>query len=395
MKRLFDILTSWLEAAGLPDSVVAPLSTALATLAVLAGCGLLYFFLLKPVSQKIDHQIRKTNTNIDDTLLSPRVINAVSMLATTILVAWLSPKLTLFYPDAHQAVVIGCRVLTIAAVTYLLVLESNGFCDLLRLRNAQHSGVLVLRNLLQSIIGVGAGLLIISVILDRDLAYVISALGAMAAVLMLVFKDSILGMIAGIRLSLNNMLKVNDWIIVPKYNADGQVEDLSLTTVKVRNWDKSISNIPPHALVAEGFINKQRMLDLGVRQIRRTFYVDVNSVHTIPPQEIDNLGAAEFADDLDLSAPVVNLSLFRRWLRRKMLSHPLAAPSGSMKMQVFVREIPATPTGLPLEIFFFVKCPDWEEFELLQADFIDEVTAAFPRFGLRLYQSLAAPAFKL
>ncbi len=78
-----------------------------------------------------------------------------------------------------------------------------------------------------------------------------------------------------------------------------------------------------------------------------------------------------------------------------MLSHPLAAPSGSMKMQVFVREIPATPTGLPLEIFFFVKCPDWEEFELLQADFIDEVTAAFPRFGLRLYQSLAAPAFKL
>ena len=246
-----------------------------------------------------------------------------------------------FYPDAHQAVVIGCRVLTIAAVTYLLVLESNGFCDLLRLRNAQHSGVLVLRNLLQSIIGVGAGLLIISVILDRDLAYVISALGAMAAVLMLVFKDSILGMIAGIRLSLNNMLKVNDWIIVPKYNADGQVEDLSLTTVKVRNWDKSISNIPPHALVAEGFINKQRMLDLGVRQIRRTFYVDVNSVHTIPPQEIDNLGAAEFADDLDLSAPVVNLSLFRRWLRRKMLSHPLAAPSGSMKMQVFVREIPS------------------------------------------------------
>lgn len=394
MKKLFDTLTSWLEAAGLPDSSVAMLATVMASLAAVACCLIFYFLLLKPLSLKIDRQVRKTKTNIDDTLLSAKVINALSMLATSFLIAWLFPRLTLLYPESRHAVVTGCNVLTIAAVTYLLVLETNGFCRLLRMRDVQPTGVLVLRNVIQSIIGVVAGLLIISTILNRDLAYVISALGAMAAVLMLVFKDSILGAIAGIRLSLNGMLKENDWIIVPRYNADGRVEDLSLTTVKVRNWDKSISTIPPHALVSEGFINKERMLDMGVRQIRRTFFIDAESVALIPADDILRLNPEGWADDIDISEEAVNLSLFRRWLRHRMICHPKRAEStAKTRMQVFVRELPATPCGLPVEIFFFVRCLDWEEFELLQADFIDEVTAAIPRFGLRLYQSLSSASF--
>lgn len=393
LKKLFDILTSWLEAAALPESAVRATATFTAALIWVAGCVMLYLF-LKLIANHINKKVEDTETKIDDIFLSRKVVNAICLLVISIIITKTVPGLTLLYPTAYKAVTTCCSVLTIGAVTYLLVLESSAFCNFLRMRNVQHAGVLVLRNVLQSIIGVVAGLLIISTILNRDLAYVISALGAMAAVLMLVFKDSILGAIAGIRLSVNGMLKENDWIIVPRYNADGRVEDLSLTTVKVRNWDKSISTIPPHALVSEGFINKERMLDMGVRQIRRTFFVDIESVRKLDAEETARLADKEWCGNIDLSQSAVNLSLFRRWLRHAMRNHPrIAESTPETAMQVFVRELPATPTGLPLEVFFFVRCLDWEEFEELQADFIDEITAAFPRFGLRLYQSIASAAF--
>lgn len=393
MTKLFKTIESWLVGADLPASVIKPLGTSVAVALTLALCGVFFWILAKPVSRIINRRIRDSKTDIDDILFPPKVVRAVCILATSLLLAALLPGLTHYYPNARTYMVIFCRVFSIGAVTYLLILETNAFCDFLRRGDEQRSGVLVLRNILQSVLGVGAALLIISAILNRDLAYVISALGAMAAVLMLVFKDSILGMIAGIRLSLNGMLKENDWVIVPKYNADGRVEDVSLTTVKVRNWDKSISTIPPHALMTEGFINKERMLDLGVRQIKRTFFIDVNSIRHLAPEETEKLAEEGWITGIEIAPDSVNLSAFRRWLRKKMQTHPkIAASSDNCPMQVLVRELPATPSGLPLEIFFFVNCLDWEEFEELQADFIDEITAAFPRFGLRLYQALAHPA---
>lgn len=350
-----------------------------------------YYALLRPLSAFVNKKVEESETIIDDILLSPKIMRAVSLLVTSFLLGALLPGLTFHYPDARHGISIFCRILNISAVAYLLVLETNAFCQFLRLKNAQRSGVLIIRNILEVSIGGIACLLIISTVLNRDIAYVISALGAMTAVLMLVFKDSILGMIAGIRLSLNGMLKEQDWVVVPKYNADGRVEDFSLTAVKVRNWDKSISTIPPYALMTEGFVNKQRMLDLGVRQIKRTFFVDVNSVRRLTLDECEPFLGKSWSTDVDFSNGPVNLSLFRRWLRHFMMSHPrIAGSSPSMPMQVFVRELPATPTGLPLEIFFFIECLDWEEFEEEQADFIDEVTASFPDFGLRLFQTLSS-----
>lgn len=390
MTHIFSYIDSLLKSAGMSETAIKPLSTMIAALAAIMA-AVLFYYALQILSVRINSRIKKSKTDIDDLLLSPKIIKAISLLATSFLIGWLLPGLACHYPESVKAINKSCRVLNISAVAYLLILESNAFCEFLRQRNAQRAGVLVIRNILETLICAVAVLLVISTILNRDIAYVVSALGAMAAVLMLVFKDSILGMIAGIRLSLNGMLKEQDWIIVPKYNADGRVEDVSLTTVKVRNWDKSISTIPPHALMSEGFINKQRMLDLGVRQIKRTFYVDINSVRSLTPGEYEPFVGKEWSEGLDFERNVINLTLFRKWLRKFMLSHPrIAESSDALPMQVFVRELPATPTGLPIEIFFFVKCPDWEEFEELQADFIDEVTAAFPDFHLRLYQTLAS-----
>lgn len=359
-----------------------------ACVAIMAA--VLFYYILQLISIRINKKVRKSKTDIDDFLLTPKIVKAVSLLATSFFIGFVFPGISYHYPDSVKVITKICHVLNILALAYVLILETKAFCEYLRTRNAQRAGVLVIRNILESVICAVAVLVIISTIMNRDIAYVVSALGAMAAVLMLVFKDSILGMIAGIRLSLNGMLKEQDWVIVPKYHADGRVEDVSLTTVKVRNWDKSISTIPPYALVTEGFINKQRMLDYGVRQIKRTFYVDVNSVRILTSDEYEQFIGKPWSKDIDFNRNVINLTVFRKWLRHYMLSHPMIAESSeTLPMQVFVREMPATPTGLPIEIFFFVKCPDWEKFEDLQADFIDEVTASFPTFHLRLYQTLA------
>lgn len=181
---------------------------------------------------------------------------------------------------------------------------------------------------------------------------------------------------------------------MPKYNADGRVEDITLTSVKIRNWDKSVATIPPYALVSEGFINRQRMLDLGVRQIKRLFYVDINSVRHLSPEESARFENEEWTEGIDLK-DTVNLSLFRRWLRHKMTSHPKLAVSTNPEMpyQIIVKGLPSTPTGIPVEIMFFVKCPDWAEFEEMQADFIDDITASFPRFFLRHFQYISDTDF--
>lgn len=376
---------------GMTDFLVKPIATFMAAIVAVAICGIFFRMLLRPLTAYVDKWVNVSRTDIDNILLSPKALKAISLLATTFLIGIIFPELSYFYPGTHKAISIGCKVLNIGSVTYLLILETDGFCEILRRSDAQRSGVLVIRNIIKTVIYVVSALIAMSTILSRDVAYVVSALGAMAAVLLLVFKDSLLGMIAGIRLSVNGMLKEQDWIIVPKYNADGRVEDLSLTTVKVRNWDKSISTIPPHALMTEGFINKQKMLDIGVRQIKRTLYIDAGSVRILFPDEMTGLVEKVWIKNFDISQSAVNLSLFRRWLRHMMQTHPQVAEStDSVPMQVFVRELPATPNGLPLEIFFFVRCTDWEQFEELQADFIDEVMAALPRFGLRLFQTLTA-----
>lgn len=390
MKHIFEYIVSLLQSTGMEMSSVRPVATALGALAAIIVAALFYAVILIPASSIVNKIIKGSKTEIDDILLPPKIIKAIAITIVSFLISYIFPSVTYYYPDATNTVANICAVLNILCVAYLLTLETKAFCKFLRFKNAEQAGVLVLRNTFETIIVGVAVLLIISTVLNRDIAYVVSALGAMAAVLLLVFKDSILGMIAGIRLSINGMLKEKDWIIVPKYHADGRVEDVSLTTVKIRNWDKSISTIPPHALMSEGFINKQRMLDMGVRQIKRTFLVDINSVRVLTQEESEQFAGKSWCEDIERSSGIVNLSLFRRWLRHKMLNHPRRAQSEEdTPMQVFVREYPATPTGLPLEVFFFVDCVDWEEFEQLQADFIDEITASFPRFHLRLYQALA------
>lgn len=387
MHRFFTWIWEVIATTGVDLSILPPLTTATTVLIIAIVLGGIYRLLIGPVARVINIFVDKTETQADDILLSPKIVRAICMMIVVMLASYCLPRITICYPSMRHPFEIAARVMNIFAITRVLLLEATALCVFLRHGDNRKSGILVLRNILTTVILGVSALLIISTLMDRDLAYVISALGAMAAVLMLVFKDSILGMLAGIRLTINGMLRENDWVTVPAFNADGRVEDVSLTAVKIRNWDKSVSTIPPYSLITGGFVNHESMLSLGIRQIRRSILIDTSSIRRLKPGELDN-------NMLQPSQTTLNITLFRHHIRQLLSEHPRRAHTREKHpLQLHVRELAPTPEGLPIEIFMFVECTDWEEFEQLQGDIMDEIMASVADFRLRIYQKPAGTDF--
>ena len=248
------------------------------------------------------------------------------------------------------------------------------------------------------------GILMISLLIGQSPAILISGLGAMAAVLMLVFKDPILGLVAGIQLSANDMLKLGDWLEMPKYGADGAVIDIGLTTVKVRNWDNTITTIPTWSLVSDSFKNWSGMSASGGRRIKRSISIDATSIHFLDEDERQRLHKAHLlkpylttrhqeidAWNLQLDAPepvlnhrqMTNIGTFRAYLNEYLRHHPRIRKD----MTLMVRQLAPDDHGLPIEIYAFTNTVVWLEYESIQADIFDHIFAVVEEFGLRIHQS--------
>ena len=260
-----------------------------------------------------------------------------------------------------------------------------------------------------------AAIIVVSLLIDRSPLIILSGLGASAAVLMLVFKDSIMGLVAGVQLTLNDMLRPGDWITVPGHGANGTVIEVTLTTVKVRNFDQTIITIPPYALVSESFQNWRGMKDSGGRRIMRSILIDLNSVRFMTPDELHSISSQPWvapklaerihsvieaadtastdnslqditAKTVDVAGGIPNVTVFRHYLEHyitSLVSTIRDVPS----LNCMVRELQPTPQGLPIEIYFFTSRQEWVSYEHLQADVIDHILAIVGRFGLRTYQS--------
>lgn len=266
---------------------------------------------------------------------------------------------------------------------------------------------LPLKGIFQGIKLIGAiivGILMISLLIGQSPAILISGLGAMAAVLMLVFKDPILGLVAGIQLSANDMLKLGDWLEMPKYGADGTVIDIGLTTVKVRNWDNTITTIPTWSLVSDSFKNWSGMSASGGRRIKRSVNIDVTSIHFLDDDEKQRLLAAHLLkpyltsrhQEIDewnkqLDAPesalnhrrMTNIGTFRAYLNEYLRHHPRIRKD----MTLMVRQLAPNDHGLPIEIYAFTNTVAWLEYESIQADIFDHIFAVVEEFGLRIHQT--------
>ncbi len=251
----------------------------------------------------------------------------------------------------------------------------------------------------------GAAILMIAVLIEQSPLPLLSGLGAMAAVLMLVFKDTILSLVASVQLSSNDMLRVGDWIEMPGMNADGDVVDIALHTVKIRNFDKTITTIPTHRLIADSFRNWRGMNESGGRRIKRALVVDQNSIRFLDDKETDDLKRFRLLDDYlarkqeeiaewnrhELSSDcdtinarrITNIGTLRAYVIAYLKSHPRIAGAGFTLM---VRQLPPGPQGLPLEIYCFTDTVEWPQYEAIQADIFDHMLAILPEFGLRIFQ---------
>lgn len=218
---------------------------------------------------------------------------------------------------------------------------------------------------LQIIVYFIGGIVIVAVMLNKSLSVLLTGLGASAAVLMLIFKDSILGFVAGVQLSQNKMIQIGDWIQLPDGSANGTVEEITLNTVKVRNWDNTLSMIPPYNLVSAPFKNWRGMQESGGRQVDKMIYIDVNSLKI---RAEDN--------------GVTNIQKYREYIESYLRQHPYVNAS----LDLIITQKEATPYGLPIEVYFFTKEKSWAAYEKQQSDIFDHLMTVVPEFGLQLYQ---------
>ena len=338
--------------------------------------------LLLPLVKRLT---RATRAAWDDILLSDTLLKDVSRLVPPILIAVLMP---LAFSHAHPTLDLLLKVnliYLIAIIAKLLCTFLSALYDLSshqdRLKNHPIKGIY---QMLKIVVICVALIIVVSILINKNPGYILTALGASAAVLMLVFKDTIMGLVAGVQLSANDMLRPGDWISMPKYGADGDVEEVTLTTVKVRNWDKTITTIPPYALVSDSFQNWRGMQESGGRRVKRSVYIDMRSITFCTDEQMAEFERRGWLEGVEREDKfVVNLHVFRNYLEDYLQHHP-RVNSG---MTIMVRQLQPTAQGLPLELYFFSDGTEWVPYEHLQSEILEHVFAVMPTFGLRVFQS--------
>src|SRR5574337_754167 len=273
-----------------------------------------------------------------------------------------------------------------------------------RTKRGQQRSIKGLVQLIKIGLFVVAALIIIAAVTGKQVGLLLSGVGAMSAVLMLIFKDTILGFVAGVQLSSNDMLRVGDWIEMPQLNADGDVIDIALHTVKVRNWDKTITTIPSWRLISDSYKNWRGMQEVGGRRIKRALYIDAASVHFLDDEEIQRLSRLRLLADYlpskerdvrewnqalgDAAAlpanrrRLTNLGTFRAYVQAYLDQHPQI----HRELTRMVRQLASGPQGIPLELYCFTTTVKWAEYEAIQSDIFDHLFALLPEFDLALYQ---------
>lgn len=342
----------------------------------------LFRHLVIPAVHKITS---RTKATWDDYLFNERMMTSFCRMIPPIMFYLLLPFVFNNIPQVLDILLKGCLIYLV--ITTLMLVNSflNSLYEISNehetLRNRPLKGIYQMINLVA--IGIGI-ILIISILIDQNAATILAGLGASAAVLMLIFKDSILGLVAGVQLSANDMLRPGDWITMPKYGADGDVLEVSLTTVKVRNFDKTITTIPPYALVSDSFQNWRGMRETGGRRIKRSIFIDMTTVHFCSEREKEMFASRGWIDEAQAKpeTQVVNLYVFRNYLQNYLKEHPRT----HKELMIMVRQMQPTSEGLPLEIYCFSNTTVWPEYEQIQGEIFDHILAVIPEFGLRIFQ---------
>ena len=400
---MLTLLNDMLVSRGFSETVAYEIAVVALMLAIVAGAYAIYWILRNYLLRAIHRVTAKTTNQWDDVLMEAGVFHRLMRLI----------PLTAILLGLDHAMP-GHFILLQRIVFALLILTGTRTIDafLNSITTIYQQGKddfrKPIRPLIQSLIIVlylFAAIFIISVLLDKSPWNLFTLLGGLTAVTMLVFKDTILGFVAGVQLSANDMVREGDWIEMPRYGADGDVIEVTINTVKVQNWDKTISTIPTYFLISDSFKNWRGMSESSGRRIKRSINIDMGTVRFVDEAMLERFRKIEVLKDyiqkkqeeidaqnkerkIDLSATTVNgrrqtnLGIFRAYL----VEYLRANPNIHKGMTFLVRHLQPTAQGLPIEIYVFSSDKAWANYEAIQADLFDHILAAVPEFELRVFQ---------
>ena len=385
MGTIYKGLMEWLQQLGVAEDH----TTAVLRIGAIVAIILVAFIvdrickrIITPVVRKLTS---KTDSMWDDHLLSDDVLKNVCRLIPPIVVSAMIP----FALEGEPALLNFTLRLCWVYITAVGVKLICSFITSLYEISAEHEkfkdhslkGIFQMIKLVVVCIG---AIIIISALIDKDPVAILTGLGAGTAILMLVFQDTIKGLVAGIQLMANDMLRPGDWITMPKYGADGDVIEVTLTTVKVRNWDKTITTVPPYEIVNDSFQNWRGMFDIGGRRIKRSLNIDMHTVRFCTPDDLAHFRKQPWMEGFEATGKEeVNLYIFRHYVEYYLKHHPKV----HQDMIMTVRQLQPTAQGMPIELYFFSADTAWLRYEHLQAEVFDHVLAMLHTFDLKVFQS--------
>lgn len=380
--------------AGVSESMLTwlyPLTAAFAVALFSYVCTAVFRFIVMPAVQKLTE---RTKAKWDDYIFNHRVMKAFRRIIPPViwyvalpLVLTHSPGLLSFLLKVCNIYLVVVSLLFVSAFLHSLYEISE---EHKKLRNRPLKGVFQMFDLLAFVVGL---ILIISIIIDKSAISVLAGLGASAAILMLIFKDTILGLVAGVQLTANDMLRPGDWITMQKYGANGYVREVSLTTVKVQNFDKTITTIPPYLLVSDSFQNWRGMWAAGGRRMKLSVNIDANTVRFCSADDIARFvekGYVSASQYADAGFPVSNTQVYRDFMIGYMRSHP----DVNKDLMIMVRMLQPTSEGLPVELYCFCSFTEWAPFEMFQSSMLDYAVVMAREFGLSIFQRPAGTDLK-
>ena len=400
-REIVDKLTSFYADLG-SDPLVASLLALISVIAVVLLISLLAFLVTKKIILRIlAHYIRNNRFQWDNKLLERKVFHRLAHFIPAIIIYAAAPIITEHQVWIQRLASMYMIITGILVISALLSAAEDIYSSFKIAREKPIKGYLQGIKIFVFIVG---AIIIIANLIGKSPVLLLSGIGAVSAVILLIFQDSILGLVAGIQLSANDMVRIGDWIEMPRFNADGDVIEISLTTVKVLNFDRTITTIPPRALVTDSFRNWRGMQEAGGRRIKRSINIDIDSIRFCDAEMIDDLRKIDLLQDYidcrqkEISSynqqyqvdeteivngrRMTNIGTFRAYLERYIASHPRI----HQDMIHMVRQLPPNEHGLPLELYMFTRSTDWIIYENVQSDIFDHVLAAAPRFGLVIFQ---------
>lgn len=410
---MLELVQNWLLGHGFSENLAFYVARATLMLAVLVIGFIADFVAKRHILSVLGHIVTRTQSQWDDIILRHRVFNHMAHLAPALVVYLLAPM-------ALAGMVWVITVIKGATLIYMVIVIMLALDALLnageeiyqRFEAAREIPIKGFVQVLKIALYFLTAVFIISILLDKTPIYLLSGIGAMTAVLMLIFRDAILGFVAGIQLAANKMVANGDWIEMPNYGADGDVLEVTLTTVKVQNWDKTITTIPTYALISESFKNWRGMQESGGRRIKRAINIDMNSIRFCDREMLERFGKIQYIaeyieqkkrelEEFNHTSKVDNISLvngrrmtnigtFRAYVTAYLHYHPQI----NRDMTFLIRQLSPGEHGLPIEIYVFSKDQVWASYEAIQADIFDHILAVIPEFDLRVYQNPTGNDFR-